>query len=85
MAANPSMTTPAKAAIYRDPRYRALFYQIVLVTLVVVAAWYLFTNTQTNMENRGIPTGFEILDNPAGFGINFKLIASEIVIVNRFP
>ena len=74
MAAVPSSRAPAKAAIYNDPRYRALFYQAVLVVTLVLVGWYLIDTTLDNMQKRGIATNFDKLDDPAGFGIIFTLI-----------
>lgn len=74
MATVTTHATPSKAAIYNDPRYRALFYQAVLLVVVLGAGWYLYSNLVGNMEQRGIPTGFDVLDRPAGFGIIFKLV-----------
>jgi general L-amino acid transport system permease protein len=74
MATVPTTGTPAKAAIYNDPRYRALFYQATLLVLIVLVGWYLVDNTLTNMAKRGIATDFDKLSDPAGFGIIFKLI-----------
>lgn len=65
---------PTKAAIYNDPRYRALFYQAALLVLIVLVGWYLVDNTLTNMAKRGIATDFDKLSDPAGFGIIFKLV-----------
>lgn len=36
--------------------------------------WYLFDNTQTNLQHRGITSGFGFLENSAGFGIAQHLI-----------
>ena len=37
--------------------------------------WFLFDNTQTNLQHRGITSGFGFLDNSAGFGIAQHLIS----------
>jgi hypothetical protein len=36
--------------------------------------WYLFDNTQTNLQHRGITSGFDFLERSAGFGIAQHLI-----------
>jgi general L-amino acid transport system permease protein len=41
---------------------------------VVAFGWFLFHNTQTNLQHRGITSGFGFLDNTAGFGITQHLI-----------
>ena len=57
-----------------DPRVRAWLFQIVTVALVVFLGWYLFNNTQTNLQHRGITSGFDFLERSAGFGIAQHLI-----------
>ena len=57
-----------------DPRVRAWLFQIITVALVVFMGWYLFNNTQTNLQHRGITSGFDFLERSAGFGIAQHLI-----------
>ncbi|WP_313646718.1 amino acid ABC transporter permease [Pseudomonas sp.] len=57
-----------------DPRARAWLFQILTVVLVVGLGWYLFHNTQTNLQHRGITSGFDFLERSAGFGIAQHLI-----------
>ncbi len=57
-----------------DPRVRAWLFQIVTIVLVVSLGWYLFNNTQTNLQHRGITSGFDFLERSAGFGIAQHLI-----------
>lgn len=69
----------SKAAVRRgswlgDPQVRTWVFQIVAVAGVVAFGWFLFDNTVTNLEHRGISSGFGFLDNPAGFGISQHLI-----------
>lgn len=66
--------TPARGSLLSDPRARAWLFQIIAVAAVVGIGWYLFHNTQTNLANRGITSGFGFLDNAAGFGISQHLI-----------
>ncbi len=65
---------PAKAAIWNDPKYRALFFQAILLALVVWAGMAIFENTTANMERQGIATGFGFMSTTAGFGIITHLI-----------
>ncbi|MFP3518780.1 ABC transporter permease subunit, partial [Pseudomonas sp. SIMBA_077] len=53
---------------------RAWVFQIITVALVVFVGWYLFNNTQTNLQHRGITSGFDFLERSAGFGIAQHLI-----------
>lgn len=57
-----------------DPRFRALLFQVVTVIAVLAIGLYLFHNTQENLQNRGITSGFDFLERSAGFGIAQHLI-----------
>lgn len=57
-----------------DPKVRAWLFQIITIGVVVFMGWYLFDNTQTNLQHRGITSGFDFLDRSAGFGIAQHLI-----------
>ncbi|NMT64588.1 amino acid ABC transporter permease [Marinobacter orientalis] len=57
-----------------DPRIRSIFFQFVAIALVFWGGWTLVDNTLTNMESRGISTGFGFLDETAGFGIIMSLV-----------
>jgi len=57
-----------------DPRVRAWLFQIITIVAVVALGWFLFKNTQTNLQHRGITSGFEFLQRSAGFGIAQHLI-----------
>ena len=58
-----------------DPRVRAWLFQIITVVAVVAMGWFLFSNTQTNLQHRGITSGFDFLERSAGFGIAQHLIS----------
>ncbi len=68
--------TPSRGgtAFWNDPRFRSIFFQIVVITAVVGFAWYLFRNTTANLERQGIASGLEFLNSTAGFGIIMTLI-----------
>ncbi|MBF7141843.1 MULTISPECIES: amino acid ABC transporter permease [Pseudomonas] len=57
-----------------DPRVRAWVFQIITIVAVVSLGWFLFDNTQTNLQHRGITSGFGFLERSAGFGIAQHLI-----------
>lgn len=63
-----------KGLSLNDPRVRAWLFQILTILLVVGLGWYLFHNTQTNLQHRGITSGFDFLERSAGFGIAQHLI-----------
>jgi general L-amino acid transport system permease protein len=66
--------TASKAPLWRQPAFRAALFQILLVLGILAFGYYLLNNTLTNMERRGITTGFGFLSNEAGFGILKSLI-----------
>jgi general L-amino acid transport system permease protein len=70
----PPGSLPRKPAPWNDPVVRAISFQVVAVLLLVWFFWTVFDNTLTNMENRGIKTGFGFFDDTAGFGILMSLI-----------
>jgi general L-amino acid transport system permease protein len=68
-------TAPASPALWRDPRARAIAYQVLTLLAVVAFAAYIINNTMDNLARQGIASGFGFLDKPAGFGIPQSLIA----------
>ena len=65
---------PRKSAwTWRSRAFRGLVYQLVAVALIGLAAWFLWSNTLTNMRVRGIQSGFDFLAQPAGFSIGESL------------
>ncbi|CAE6951328.1 MULTISPECIES: amino acid ABC transporter permease [Pseudomonas] len=63
-----------RGSFLNDPQVRAWLFQIIAVVAVVALGWFLFQNTQANLEKRGIISGFAFLNNSAGFGIAQHLI-----------
>lgn len=63
-----------RPSIWTDPQIRAWLFQIIAVVAVVAIGWYLFHNTQHNLQQRGILSGFGFLEQSAGFGISQHLI-----------
>ena len=62
---------------FSHPAVRAWLFQIIAIVAVVLIAVYLIHNTVTNLNNRGITSGFAFLDRSAGFGIVQHLIDYE--------
>jgi general L-amino acid transport system permease protein len=59
---------------WSDPRFRAIFWQFVIVGIVVLIAWYLIGNTSRNLAARHIATGFAFLSRVAGIPIGESMI-----------
>ncbi len=65
---------PAGPKPWYDPRIRSLVFQAITIAVVFWVGWVLIDNTLSNMQSRGISTGFGFLDESAGFGIIMHLI-----------
>jgi general L-amino acid transport system permease protein len=75
---SPSSTPPRKKKwSWRSQAFRGLLFQLVTVVAIVLAVLYLAHNTTTNMEARGIQSGFDFLSSPAGFDIGESLFAFD--------
>ncbi len=61
-------------SFWYDPDKRSLVYQIGAAFLFAFVAWYLVSNTMTNLERQSIATGFGFLNNEAAFEIGESLI-----------
>ena len=70
-----SRPVPLILKVWNDPKFRAIFYQVVAVTLVGVGLWYLISNTIHNLSARNIATGFDFLGREAGFAIGESSLA----------
>jgi len=57
------------ASFWRDPDKRAIIYQIIVVAVIGWFIYSMINNTATNMESRGLASGFGFLTTSAGFGI----------------
>ncbi len=63
-----------KVPFWLDPDKRAIAYQVLTVLMVGLLAWYLVSNTLTNLEKQNISSGFGFLDNEAAFEIGESVI-----------
>jgi general L-amino acid transport system permease protein len=59
---------------WSDPILRNIFWQVMIVGIVLASAWYLVTNTTRNLEARHITTGFAFLDRNAGIPIGESML-----------
>lgn len=67
-------SAPPATAFWRDPRVRGIFFQAVVLGIVLLVGAYLINNTFVNRERLGINAGFGFLEATAGFGISQALI-----------
>ena len=69
-----------KSSFINDPKVRGLFYQIVLIAIIVFFVWQIVQNTVANLERQNIASGLGFLSNTAGFGIiqSFLIDYSEV-------
>ena len=67
------MTERARVPLHRDPRFRALVFQILALALVTYGFYSLFQTTVDNLVARGIQTGTNFFDEVAPFQIGFSL------------
>ena len=64
-----STLVPAKIPFWHDPTKRAIIYQVVVLGMVGMLGYYLFTNTLANLERQNIATGFGFFSKEASFEI----------------
>jgi general L-amino acid transport system permease protein len=72
-----SLGSPARAkkvAPWNDPVVRGWVFQIVVVGLVALLAWFLVSNTVANLERQKIASGYAYLSHEAGFEIGDSMI-----------
>ena len=62
---------------WNDPVLRSIFWQVVIIGVIVGIVWYLAHNTATNLADRRIATGYGFLDRIAGIPIGEHLIDYE--------
>jgi len=65
----------AKVSPWNDPVIRGWVFQIVVVGLVGLLAWFLVSNTIENLQRQKIASGFHYLEREAGFEIGDTMIA----------
>ncbi|MDA0145755.1 ABC transporter permease subunit [Vibrio toranzoniae] len=73
---SPSQAKPkAKSAnLLYNPTFRSVVFQVLAVGALAALIYTIVNNTLTNLDARGIATGFDFLSQEAGFGIGLTLI-----------
>ncbi|SDG69380.1 amino acid ABC transporter permease [Pelagibacterium luteolum] len=62
------------ASLFYNPTARGIVYQGALLIGVVMLIWWLQSNAATNLAALGRSTGFNFLNQTAGFNIGFSLL-----------
>lgn len=64
-------------SFYNKPENRAIIYQAIALLAIALFSYFIIHNLFTNIEKRGITTGFDFLDSEAGFGMLQSLISYD--------
>lgn len=64
----------ARVSLIYNPRVRGIFFQVLLVLLLLLGIWWIVDNTIENLRRSNISTGFAFLRGRAGFDISDRLI-----------
>ncbi|MCP3925805.1 MAG: ABC transporter permease subunit [Desulfobacterales bacterium] len=65
---------PSKVAFWYDKEKRAIIYQVMAILVVGLISYYLFSNTQANLEKQNISTGFGFFEKESSFEISESLV-----------
>lgn len=74
VASTPESKPVKNASLIYNPTFRSVVFQIVAIAALVFFFYTIVNNALTNLESRGIATGFGFLQQEAGFGIGLTLI-----------
>ncbi|EDK26575.1 amino acid ABC transporter permease [Vibrio chagasii] len=72
----PSQEKPeaSSANLLYNPTFRSVVFQIIAIGALGAFFYTIVNNALTNLEARGIATGFDFLSQEAGFGIGLTLV-----------
>jgi general L-amino acid transport system permease protein len=62
------------APALNNERVRSVIFQVLLIVAIVSFLWWIVQNTAANLRNQGLPFGFQVLWDTAGFQIDQTLI-----------
>jgi len=70
-----SESAPTKSTnLLYNPTFRSIAFQFIALGALAFFFYTIINNALTNLDARGIATGLDFLDQPAGFGIGLSLI-----------
>ncbi|MEJ2724013.1 MAG: amino acid ABC transporter permease, partial [Deltaproteobacteria bacterium] len=64
-----------KVPFWLDPKKRAIMFQVFILCMVGLLAYYLVSNTLVNLEKQKIATGWGFLGKESSFEIGESLIS----------
>lgn len=73
-SSQPKAPPASRPKFWNDPQKRSLLFQVLLLAVLGTFFYSIVNNTLTNLEQRGITTGFDFLFQEAGFGISQTLV-----------
>lgn len=65
----------SRGSFINDPKVRGIFFQIVVIVLLVAGTWWIVNNVIDNLRRSNIASGFAFLRSRAGFDISESPIA----------
>lgn len=65
----------AKVSLLYDPKARSIFFQVLVVALLLYGVWWIVDNTIENLHRSKITTGWAFLRGRSGFDIADQLIS----------
>ncbi len=65
----------SRGSFINDPRVRGIFFQILVILLLVAGTWWIVNNVIDNLRRSNIASGFAFLRSRAGFDISESPIA----------
>ncbi|TIO07589.1 amino acid ABC transporter permease [Mesorhizobium sp.] len=66
---------PSRGSFINDPKVRGIFFQAVVIIVLVALVWWIVQNTIDNLTRLRIASGFGFLRGRAGFDISDSAIA----------
>ena len=65
----------SRGSLINDPKIRGLFFQLLVIILLVAGTWWIVHNVIDNLRRSNIASGFAFLSSRAGFDISESPIA----------
>ena len=69
------LAAPSRGSFVNDPKVRGIFWQSLLVLVILYLVYSAISNAETNLAAKGQVFSFDFLSAPGGFDINQHLIS----------